>query len=296
MRILMIHPGPAFSVADVYNGWRDAFLELGCEIHEAHLDTDLNVFTAAEFKNENTGERAKLFSLEAAWQMAMRSLYAECYRLWPDLVFNVYGMMVSPGVLRTIKGRRMRIATLFTESPYEDPTQLERCADLDIALINDPTNFEAFRALNRNTWYQPHCYNPQVHCPGPFDPEEASDFCFVGTGYPSRTEFFEAVDWSGIDAAFAGHWRYLSEDSPLRTFLAHDVQHCCDNAETVRLYRGTKVSANLYRQETEEGADHRGWAMGPRSVELAACGTFFPFGEAWRRRRGVADGSGHHNT
>lgn len=271
----MVHPGPAFSVADVYNGWRDAFRELGCDVHEAHLDTDLNVFSSAEFTNEHSGERAKMFSLEAAWQMSMRSLYAECFRTWPDVVFNVYGMMISPNVLRTIRGRGIKVATLFTESPYEDVTQLERAEVPNLVMVNDPTNLEAFQAVNPNAYYQPHCYRPDVHKPGRVGEQFRSDFCFVGTGYKSRVEFLEAVDWTGIDATLAGHWRYLTPDSPLQSMLAHDQEHCCDNTETVKLYRGTKISANLYRQEVEEGADHRGWAMGPREVELAATGTFY---------------------
>lgn len=262
-------------MADVYNGWRDAFVELGCEVHQAHLDSDLNVFSAAEFKNEMTGERAKLFSLEAAWQLSMRSLYSECFRVWPDIVFNVYGMMISPNVLKTMRGRGIKVATLFTESPYEDPTQLEKAEVPDLVMVNDPTNLEAFQAVNRNAYYQPHCYDPRIHSPGEHGPDEKSDFCFVGTGYKSRIEFFEAVDWSGIDAAFAGHWKHLAPDSPLMTFMAHDIRHCCHNWESVQLYRGTKVSANLYRKEAEDGADHHGWAMGPREVELAATGTFY---------------------
>lgn len=271
----MIHPGPAFSVADVYRGWFDAFTELGCDVHQAHLDSDLNVFTAAEFTAEHTGERAKMFSREAAWQLSMRSLYAECFRLWPDLVFNVYGMMVSPNVLRSIRGRGIKVATLFTESPYEDVTQLERAEVPDIVMVNDPTNLESFQAVNPNAYYQHHCYRPEVHRPGRVPASCHSDFCFVGTGYQSRVKFLESVDWTGIDVAIGGHWRLLAPDSPLMPFLAHDVEHCCDNAQAVKLYRGTKISANLYRQEVEEGADHRGWAMGPREIELAATGTAY---------------------
>ena len=35
------------------------------------------------------------------------------------------------------------------------------------------------------------------------------------------------------------------------------------------------MSANLYRAEAQEGDTGEGWAMGPREVELAACGTFY---------------------
>ena len=38
MRILIVHPGPNFSVADVYTGWNEALAGLGCEIHGYNLD------------------------------------------------------------------------------------------------------------------------------------------------------------------------------------------------------------------------------------------------------------------
>jgi hypothetical protein len=35
------------------------------------------------------------------------------------------------------------------------------------------------------------------------------------------------------------------------------------------------IGANIYRKEHSEGSHADGWAMGPREVELAACGSFF---------------------
>ena len=48
--------------------------------------------------------------------------------------------------------------------------------------------------------------------------------------------------------------------------------------------RQAKTSLNLYRREHSEGAHADGWAVGPREVELAACGTFF-----FRDPRGEGD-------
>ena len=50
-----------------------------------------------------------------------------------------------------------------------------------------------------------------------------------------------------------------------------------DNTETADVYRSTRSSLNLYRREARDGdgATADGVAMGPREVELAACGTFF---------------------
>ncbi len=104
-----------------------------------------------------------------------------------------------------------------------------------------------------------------------------SQFCFVGTGFPSRIAFLEAVDFTDIDVALGGMWQHLADDSPLRKFLAHDIGQCMDNTETVDAYRSTLMSANLYRREAADGqpANIGGWAMGPREVELAATGCFF---------------------
>jgi hypothetical protein len=59
--------------------------------------------------------------------------------------------------------------------------------------------------------------------------------------------------------------------------VAHRRDWCLDNDQTADLYRSTRTSLNLYRREHED-REHScadGWAIGPREVELAACGTFF---------------------
>lgn len=37
MRVLVVHPGPDFSVADVHAGWTEALRELGCEVASYNL-------------------------------------------------------------------------------------------------------------------------------------------------------------------------------------------------------------------------------------------------------------------
>ena len=158
---------------------------------------------------------------------------------------------------------------VHTESPYEDHKQKQRASFADLNVVNDPTNLDQFPA---GTLYLPHCFDPKIHYPRTGTAEAASDFCFVGTGYQSRIDFLEQVNWAGIDVALAGQWRQLDQGSVLRKFLAHDIADCIDNTEAVVLYGSAKASANIYRKE---GSQSDGWAMGPREVELAACGTFF---------------------
>lgn len=269
MKILVVRPGPGFSVQDVAQGWVDALRECGCQVADYNLDDRLAFYGQAEI------EGRRVFDPEEAIRLAVKGVVGALYEVWPDIVVLISGFFFQPALYELMRARGHRIVLIHTESPYEDERQLERAPLADVNIVNDPTNLDRFRQANRNSWYLPHAYDPARHQPGPARPECVSDFCFVGTGYPSRIGFFETVDWSGIDVALAGNWQKLSPVSPLRKFVAHDIAVCCDNTETIDLYRSTKASANLYRREAQHAGLVDGWAMGPREVELAATGCFY---------------------
>lgn len=273
MRVLMVEPGYDFSVADVHRGWRRALEELGCAVINFNLNDRLTFYAAAHV--ERCGRLQHAMDAEAAARLAIKGLQAVAYEVWPDVIFITSGFFVPPAMYQLFRQRGHTVVLNQLESPYEDARQMARAGLVDVALINDPLNLESFRVVNPKTYYMPAAYDPAIHNPGPPVPSMASDFCFVGTGFPSRIEFFEQVDWGGLDVALAGNWLATTEGSPLRKFVAHDLDKCCDNRDTVDLYRSTKVSANLYRREGDESASSDGWAMGPREVELAATGTFF---------------------
>lgn len=271
MRVLVVRPGPAFSVADVCNGWVKGLRANGCEVVDFNFDDRLSFYVRSFLEHDGEFRPAFLEAADAA-RVAAKGLLAACYEFWPDVVIVVSGFYLPPETYETMRSRGHKVVLLHTESPYEDDRQIPQAGFADLNLVNDPTNLEQFRQV-APTIYVPHAYDPDLHHPRPAHPDATSDFCFVGTGFPSRVEFFEQVDWTGIDAAFAGNWRHTNDDSPLRKFLAHDIEECCPNDQTAVLYASTKASANLYRKEASASAD--GWAMGPREVELAACGTFF---------------------
>ena len=276
MRVLVVHPGPHFSVADVYNGLVKGLKANGCEVATLNLDDRIEFYTQA--KIERDGEHIQAMSQDAAFTMAAKGIEVACYEYWPDVVIVVSGWFVPPAVWGVLARRPHHVVYWCTESPYEDDRQARPARYVDTVILNDPVNLEWFRSeVNPNTYYLPHSYDPDVHYPGQSDVELEADFGFVGTGFPSRLDFLEEVDWGGAKVLLGGNWKYMLPDSPLRPFLIHDVDQCMRNDMTAHLYRSVKVSANLYRKEHSdgEGASHDGWAMGPREVELAACETFF---------------------
>lgn len=274
MKVLVIDPGVDFSCSDVSHGWTAGFQQAGCDVVEFNLSDRLNFYAAAHIKDPD-GTWIKALDNDAVVKLTGKGITAVAMEWWPDLVVFVSGFYVPPDVYQLLRARRMRTVMLMTESPYEDERQIEKADWVDATIINDPTNLDQFQAVNPSSWYLPHAHDPARHRPGPARPELMSDFVFVGTGYPSRIEFFEQVDWGGADVAFAGNWQGLEAGSPLLKYVAHDIDKCCPNEDTIDLYRSTKVSANLYRREAQRPELEAGWSMGPREVELAATGCFY---------------------
>jgi spore maturation protein CgeB len=282
-RFLSSTRASTFSVSDVHRG-----LVKGLGLCEDITVAELNLSDRLEFYGRahvrlDDGEFVRTFSQEAAIDMAALGVEAALYEFWPDVVVIVSGFFIPPKMWGVLARRPHHVVYWCTESPYEDDRQARGARYADTVILNDPTNLDKFRTeVNERTFYLPHSYDPDVHYPGNGDTE--CDFAFVGTGFPSRVEWLEKVDWSGIDARIAGNWKIVEDDSPILPLLTDERGYCLANADTAALYRSAKVSLNLYRKEHSDDAHADGWAMGPREVELAACGTFF-----FREERGEGD-------
>jgi hypothetical protein len=264
MRILAVPPGPNFSVADVHRGWVKALNSCGAQVLDWPYDAALEWYEKA--KNSHPG-----MTSDDAITLASRTCERMAYRFWPDVILVTSAFYLPVDTLDLFVDRGHTVVLLHTESPYEDSRQLERANHVTLNVLNDPTNIDQFP---EGTIYLPHCYDPDVHHPGPSKAPE-TDFAMVGTGYPSRVEFMEKIDFTGINAMLCGNWQGVEDDSPLLPILGHDRDECYPNDLTADLYRNTKSSLNLYRKEAMHADLVEGWSMGPREVELAACGTFY---------------------
>jgi spore maturation protein CgeB len=281
--------GPDFSVADVYRGWEKALTKLGHTVMAYNTNDRLSFYGHVRMPEhdkeacthcEQVPTRQAVTSNEGIMTLAMDGLYKELYRFWPDVVFFVSGFYMTAPMLQVIRTRRHKIVILHTESPYQDDEQMMRGQFADLNLLNDPVNIAAWRDMDIPVAYMPHAYDPDVHFPAAKRDYEA-DFTFIGTMFRSRAEFFSKMDFADLDVAFGGAgWDTGLDDypeliKPLLKYLGHPLGHCVDNDETARMYRAARVGINFYRREGESTYKGDGWAMGPREVEMAACGLFF---------------------
>jgi len=294
VRILMVHPGPDFSVHDVFTGWLEAFRELGITVAIHNTNDRLVFFSRALLPviDPATGKEVKdefglpivrqAVTQEQAISMAMEGLGLALLAFVPDVVFFISAFFTTEKMFKLIRARGHKVAILATESPYQDDEQAMRGQLAHLNLLNDPANLDMFRALGAPAVYMPHAYRPAVHYPrsGPVQPALAADLTFIGTAFESRIEFFESMDLHGLDVLIAGNdWGKLPETSPVAKYVATGAGNeadCVENERTAELYRHARCGINFYRRESEDThKDDPAIAMGPREVEMAACGLFF---------------------
>lgn len=268
MKILVVRPGPQFSVEDVANGWVKGLKQCGHEIYDWDLGLRLEFFQQGFTA---IGSDDKTFTMEDVAINATAMLEAACWEQQPDIILIITGYYLPP-VFYDMARRQSKVILMVTESPYEDDRHLKMAEHCDAVIINDTKNLEAFNEICP-TFYYGHGYDPDLHTPGFATPDLISEFCFVGTGFPERVAFLEKIDWTTINATFAGNWQALEENSPLKPLVAHDIKDCIDNKDAVKIYQSSLISANLYRKQHTYSYD--GHSCGPREIEMAACGLFF---------------------
>ena len=306
MRITLAHPGASWAVSDVYTGLLAGLRATGHEVEEYALAGRLQASRVTlEYlwrKQVRTGGPLKDVRPTPAdvQYHAGQGLLERALRFEPDYVVVVCAAYLHPDVLILARRAGLKLAAVFTESPYDDAEQAKVAPLFHVCFTNERTSVDRLREANPNTHYLPVGYDPASHGwreePGPRaggdraptrgatplparrratlpDPPAPAhdgpiDVVFVGTGFSSRMELLSGADWTGIDLRLYGYWDDVPKRHPLAAYLHPGL---VDNAKTGHLYRRAKIGLNLYRDpQTRPDAE----SLNPRAYELAADGVF----------------------
>lgn len=284
MRILVVHPGPTYSVHDVYTGVADAMRRTEHEIIK--YESGNRLYWAGDYlhhiwrKQKKQGiERPKPNDMDCIY-LASQGIIERALRFNVDWVFMIAAAWTHPEVLPMLQRAGVRTAILFTESPYEDDVwQLDRAKYVTACWTNERGSVPVFREHNPHSYYWQHALDPARHTvqAGELPVCAAQhDVVFVGTGFPERVEMLSAADWTGIDFGLYGAWEKLGSRNRLRKHLRAGP---IPNETTAALYRAAKLGLNIHRTSRDAFPDSErvtgAESMGPRCYELAACGVFF---------------------
>jgi len=292
MRLLCVCPGAAWSTADVYAGLTKALEQQGVEVIRYDLATRISRAASWLLLNyrrakQRYPEIEKPSQADVFYQAGL-GVIERALRFAPDWVVIFSAMYFHPDLLVMLKRAGLRLAVLFSESPYDDARQAELMPLFDVACTNERTSVPLLQAANPDAIveYLPHAYDPAIHKPehDPLEDPPCHDVVFVGTGWPERIALFSAVDWDGIsrrigrevNVGLYGSWTRLGSRHRLRRFVRRGP---VENAQAAALYRWAKVGINLHRSPqttmTQQAIADRAESLNPRCYELAACGTFW---------------------
>jgi spore maturation protein CgeB len=259
-RLLVVHPGAPWATADVFDGLCVGLQEAGVEVVPYRLDHRI----AAE--QQRGGSTADVL------RRAGSPVCDLTRRSEADAVVIVSGTVLHPDVLADLRACQIPLFALFTESPYDQQQERQFAATLDGCWTHERTAVEAFRSVCPHAWYLPHGWHPRRHMPDAIltEPQIAAhDVVFVGSGFPERVTWFNAIDWTGINLGLYGIWG----DMGLKPALEGAVHASpIRNTYAAALYRRARIGLNLYRWP--RGMSTTGESLNPRAYELAACGTF----------------------
>lgn len=280
MKVLLVHPGATWSTVDVYQGLSYGLQQHGVTVLHHRLDQRIEaahkaLFALWRIKRREQPELVKPTSADTFYQAGVGALEM-ALRHQVDVVLIVSAMYLHPDVIVMMRRAGLKVVVLFTESPYDLDKELKIAALIDGCWTNERTSVPAFAAVNPRAGYLPHAWHPLKHYVSDRAIGElpSHDVVFVGTGFPERISFFNAIDWTGIDLGLYGTWKKLGLKPALRACVKGEQ---VNNELAAALYRRAKIGLNLYRV-------YRGWgrtvervtgeSLSPRAYELAACGSF----------------------
>lgn len=273
MKLLTVHPGASVSTHDVYVGLREALAERGHEVFEYALDGRIEMsgryLTYCWKRGNKTLPRPNNADI---LYHAGENLVARALRVAPDWVLVVSSMYLHPDVLVLLRRAGLKVAILFTESPYDDEPQARLIPWARVCWTNERSSARAL-----GIGYVPHAYRAAAHSTTPIDGDvPRHDVVFVGTGFQERIDLLAGVDWTGIDFALYGTWELVGSRAHLRRHIQGGF---IDNARAAALYQRAKIGLNLYRSSkgfgrTAPRITAAAESLNPRAYELAATGCF----------------------
>jgi len=278
MRVLLVYPGPLFSVYDVARGYERGLAEAGADVGVYPYHNWLK-FYHVTFGLWNGQEDVTPIGDDAAHLVASEHVVIKAVDVVPDVVLIVAGLALHRRAFELLAHLSLPVAVLLTESPYEDGTQLEmmRKGHVALAFTNERTSAASLEAeAGVRTLYLPHAYDPARHWPRRVNGDYYTDVFFHGTMWPERERMRESIIDLPYNIHFAGV-ETRDKPRPLMRVLADTI----DNEDMPLWYSGTRIALNHHRQFCTVGEDREHYlstgeaeSLGPRAYEIAACGAF----------------------
>lgn len=281
MRFLVVSSPHGYTTRDV---WKRVLTGLGANGADAHAFDLLPRWNAFDIMIKLALKyKAQIPDAFYANLLAYEPIFGAAHFHEVDTVIFVSPQYAPMTLIDMLRKAGKKTIAYFTECPYEDTGLApQQAAHFDYVFVNDKYSVGLYRSFCEKVFYMPHTFDPAMHYPAAI-PSANSRVLFVGTGYNRRVDFFDAVNWKGIDLELYGIWwldkrrfGWLRQRHRLARYLKG---HVIENEDVAELYRSSAANISIHRsQRYADGIrvidDSEAYSAGPRTWELAACEAF----------------------
>jgi spore maturation protein CgeB len=167
------------------------------------------------------------------------------------------------------------------DSPWDWSQYEKQMKHWDLLFVNDKSISDYYK--DDKIIYLPTAYGDDCKRIVVDDPNYHSDVCFIGTVYPDRVPYFEAIYKycmaKGYKFILKGGMRYVPEGSILHSLARSEI---VPHLDTIKYYSNTKIVINTNRNEYWEPCQNaihnklnlEAYSLNPRFYELGKCRTF----------------------
>lgn len=262
MRILHRIPHPKGLGADrwIYEGWKDAFTDLGHEFYELGL---------------------------------YESLEEKVTEVHPDIFWtgSNFGIIKKKGVLKSIRRQGVRVFLMVDWPRIKEEIEVlktEQIADIYFGEREPESMIEFGKATGRKYHLIPNAANKKLHFPAAPQSKYEYDIVFLGAKLPKKRWFFDNVLMPltkkynvGI---FGPYWSFGDnlERVGSKLFRRMNIKWAADfidkrrvlipSEEENQLYSSTKICLNFHERAKDGTQPH--YIINQRAFKIPACGGF----------------------
>jgi len=263
LKILYHIPYPSVTSADrwIYEGWRDAFLDLGYSFYEFTAFDDLKTKTSI---------------------------------ICPDIFMTAVNLLDFSKQIKTLKAIRKNGTKVLVWVDWPMPAatidafKSEEIVDLFFGEREPESMIEFERMVGRKYALIPNAANKKVHFPTVCNPKYQYDVVYLGAKLPMKMWFFENVllplkkkysvgifgpYWTVKDNALRGLAKIAKTlHSQRLVALLNELRIVIPREAENQLYSSAKIALNFHERASDGSQPH--YIVNQRAFKIAACGGF----------------------
>ncbi|MBD1371561.1 glycosyltransferase [Hazenella sp. IB182357] len=209
---------------------------------------------------------------------AQSQLFRKIKAFRPDVILSFRGFSLpSPIVYKLRSQFRVPIGIWVVDDPYRLKTHEALVKPYHFVVTQDSNSVSFYRKRGKMSFHMPLASNPQKYKPVRVPPKYKSDICFIGSAFPIRVHYFDALAPLLLQhrtIIIGQWWGRLKHYDKLKHMIYNEP---IPPNEVTKYYNGAKIVLNIHR--TKNDRDDNPYMIpahtpNNRTFEISACKSF----------------------